>query len=228
MTLSLSLTVFSGWTPFLMTLPSQRDTPGLCVCRTHTHAQTASRCPTATCCCTWVTSPSWACPPRLRSSTTGSVLSCLRTYSTARHQTLALFSHSYEANMHRLSWAGARAEARDVLHAKPETGSHKDTHVCTHTHTHTPSSSAILLTTNTNRQHDGCVDGGLWLIDDPLRHITDTWPYKERDPSLSSPSVARRHLLPDRWRTRLYGEISFVTVRQQLSETFSLVSVSHF
>lgn len=69
--LSLSVSVFSGWIPFLMTLPNRRDTPGLCAFRTHTRVQTASRCPTVTCCCTWVTSLSWVCPPRLRSSTTG-------------------------------------------------------------------------------------------------------------------------------------------------------------
>lgn len=69
--LCLSLSVFPGWTPFRMTLPNRRDTPGSCVFPTHTRAQTASRCPTATCYCTWATSLSWACPPRLRSSTTG-------------------------------------------------------------------------------------------------------------------------------------------------------------
>ncbi|KAL0189498.1 hypothetical protein M9458_016597, partial [Cirrhinus mrigala] len=59
------------WTPSPTTLPSRVATRVLCACRTHTHGQMASRCLTGTFSCTRGTSPSWACPRRSRSLTTG-------------------------------------------------------------------------------------------------------------------------------------------------------------
>lgn len=61
----------SGLTQCLMTPPNHQATHALCASQTHTHALMPSRCHTGMCSSTLETSPSWACPLRSRSSTTG-------------------------------------------------------------------------------------------------------------------------------------------------------------
>lgn len=44
-----------------------------------------------------------------------------------------------------------------------------------------PSPSVILITSIIDRQHDGCVDGAIWLVNDSLCHISQTHDYIRKE-----------------------------------------------